>query len=116
LPEGNPNPRTFIVHVTLANEGAKIKSGMEARGTFNLGSVKDALLVPKDAVVTVGGNRMVYVLSDKTAQPLPVEIVGYYNGHVAIKGPVQVGAQVVVRGNERLRPGQPVTVLESDNR
>jgi RND family efflux transporter MFP subunit len=112
LPEGDANARTFPVHVILSNDEAKIKGAMEARGTFNLGAVKDALLVPKDAVVTSGGNRMVYVVSDQTAQPIPVEVVGYYNGNVAIKGPVQPGTQVVIRGNERLRPGQPVTIAK----
>jgi hypothetical protein len=40
-----------------------------------------------------------------------VQVLGYYDGSVAIEGPVNPGDQVVVRGNERLRPGQPVKIL-----
>ena len=112
LPEGDPNSRTFPVHVSLPNAGALVKSGMEARVSFNLGKTKKALLVPKDAVVTAGGNRLVYLLASSLAQPVPVKVTGYYDGNVAVEGPLKPGDQVVVRGNERLRPGQPVKVLK----
>ena len=32
---------------------------------------------------------------------------------VQVSGDLQSGMQVVVEGNERLRPGQPVRILES---
>jgi RND family efflux transporter MFP subunit len=92
LPEGDLNARTFPVRVELANPGFKIRSGMEARATFSLGTQRNALLVPKDAIVTAGTNRLVYVVS--------------------VEGPIKPGDRVVIRGNERLRPGQPVQILE----
>jgi multidrug efflux pump subunit AcrA (membrane-fusion protein) len=85
---------------------------MEARVSFNLGTTKKALLVPKDAVVTTGGNRLVFVLSSSMAQPVPVKVIGYYDGNVAVVGSLKPGDLVVVRGNERLRPGQPVEILK----
>lgn len=112
LPEGDPNTRTFPIHVRLPNAGALVKSGMEARVSFNLGTTKKALLVPKDAVVTTGGNRLVFVLASSMAQPVPVKVIGYYDGNVAVEGPLKPGDMVVVRGNERLRPGQPVEILK----
>ncbi len=112
LPEGDPQARTFAVRVSLANPGLKIRSGMEARATFNLGHKKDALLVPKDAIVTAGANRIVFVVANSVAQPVNVRVIGYYDGNVAIEGPVKPGDRVVIRGNERLRPGQPVQILK----
>jgi multidrug efflux pump subunit AcrA (membrane-fusion protein) len=97
--------------VRLANPDLKIKGGMEARVTFNLGTEKDALLVPKDAIVTAGTNRLVFLAADQVAQPVMVQVLGYYDGSVAIEGPVNPGDIVVIRGNERLRPGQPVKIL-----
>jgi multidrug efflux pump subunit AcrA (membrane-fusion protein) len=44
--------------------------------------------------------------------PVNVEIVGYYDGNVAVKGELKPGDKVVIRGNERLMPGQTVLVLE----
>ena len=110
LPQGNSEARTFPVRINLPNPGLKIKSGMEAMVTFNLATKKNALLVPKDAVVTAGNNRMVYLVADGKAVPVGVKVLGYYDGNVAVEGTFIPGAPVVIRGNERLRPGQPVSV------
>jgi len=112
LPYGDRNARTFPVRINLDNSNYKIKSGMEAIVTFNLTGVKSALLIPKDAVVTAGNSRIVFSLSGDKVIPVNVEIVGYYDGNVAVKGELQPGDKVVIRGNERLRPGQTVLVLE----
>ena len=112
LPQGDPNARTFPVRINLPNPGLKIKSGMEAMVTFNLSTKKSALLVPKDAVVTMGNNRMVYLVDGGKAVPVGVKILGYYDGNVAVEGKFIPGAPVVIRGNERLRPGQAVLVQE----
>ena len=111
LPEGDPDARTFPVRVTLPNPSFKIKSGMEARTTFSLGTTKDVLLVPKDAIVTAGANRLVFVVVNVTAQPVSVQVLGYYDGDVAVEGPLHPGDDVIIRGNERLQPGQLVQVL-----
>ncbi len=110
LPQGDPNSRTFPVRIHLANSDHRIKSGMEAIVTFNLTTEKKALLVPKDAVVTSGDNRLVFMINDGKAIPVSVKIIGYYDGDVAVEGNLKPGIQVVIRGNERLRPGQPVVV------
>lgn len=110
LPQGDPNSRTFPVRIHIANTDHKIKSGMEAMVTFNLATQKKALLVPKDTVVTSGDNRLVFMVNDGKAIPVPVKIIGYYDGDVAVEGNLKPGVRVVIRGNERLRPGQPVVV------
>ncbi len=112
LPQGQPDARTFPVRINLANPDLKIKSGMEAMVTFNLADSKSALLIPKDAVVTAGNNRLVFCVADSKALPVDIKILGYYNGNVAVEGNLRTGDQVVIRGNERLRPGQSVVVIE----
>jgi RND family efflux transporter MFP subunit len=112
LPEGDMDARTFPVRIELANPNLKVRSGMEATAAFSLGTKRKALLVPKDAIVTAGTNRMVYVAVGGVAQPVPVQVIGYYDGNVAVEGPLQPGAPVVIRGNERLMPGQPVQIME----
>jgi RND family efflux transporter MFP subunit len=110
LPHGDPNSRTFPVRIHLANPDHIIKSGMEAMVTFNLATEQKALLVPKDAVVTAGDNRLVFIVNDGKATSVPVKITGYYDGDVAVEGNLKPGDHAVIRGNERLRPGQPVVV------
>lgn len=111
LPQGDPESRTFPVRILLTNPEMKIKSGMEAMVRFSMNETTTATLVPKDAVVTSGANRMVYVVMDGKAVPMTVKIKGYYDGSVSVEGGIEAGMEVVVRGNERLLPGQPVKII-----
>jgi RND family efflux transporter MFP subunit len=112
LPQGDPNSRTFPVRINLPNPGYKIRSGMEATVYFDLAGSKNALLVPKDAVVTAGNNRLVFAVFQGKAVPVNVKVLGYYDGNVAIEGNLHPGTQVVTRGNERLMPGQSVQPVD----
>ncbi len=112
IPQGDPDSRTFPVKIHLSNPEFKIKSGMEALVTFDLEAKKSALLIPKDAVVTAGNDRLVFYVADGKALPVNVKILGDYDGDVAVEGNLIPGNQVIIRGNERLRPGQPVSVIK----
>jgi len=115
LPQGDQNSRTFPVRINLPNSDFKIKSGMEAMVTFNLPGQESALLIPKDAVVVEGNNRLVFSVTDGKAVPVNVKVIGYYNGNAAVKGDLKPGDRVVIRGNERLMPGQTVRIEELRN-
>ncbi len=112
LPEGNPDSRTFPVRIDVPNRKLKLKSGMEARVTFNLAKKTKAMLVPKDAVVAANGRRIVFVVNTGVVQPVNIKIIGTYGTNMAVTGFLKPGDKVVVRGNERLRPGQAVTVVK----
>jgi RND family efflux transporter MFP subunit len=112
LPQGDPNARTFPVRIHLPNPELRIKSGMEALVTFSLSEKKNALLVPKDAVVTFQDKQVVYTVLDGKAMPIAVDVVGYFEGNASIKGNLKPGDPVVIRGNERLRPNVPVQILK----
>ena len=108
MPEGNPVSRTLPIHLKIPNPQYSIRSGMEAIATFELGRKVKAILVPKDAIVPAGAENLVYRIDQGKASAVPVVISGYYGNEAAVKGDLEPGQVVVVRGNERLRPGQPV--------
>jgi RND family efflux transporter MFP subunit len=107
--------RTFPVKVRVANtlqdNSALIKAGMFARVTLAVGKPVQALMVPKDAVV-LGGAPVVFVIDNaggkQTARLVPVTLGVYDESYVQILGDLSAKMQVVVEGNERLRPGQEV--------
>jgi HlyD family secretion protein len=115
VPRADPRARTFPVKIRVANRrsGSRVllMAGMFARATFPVGEEVDALLVPKDALVLGGPQPTVYVVEpDDTIRPVPVTL-GFGLEHlVQVTGPLEAGQRVVVRGNERLRPGQRVRV------
>jgi multidrug efflux pump subunit AcrA (membrane-fusion protein) len=90
-----------------------LAEGMFVRALLPVGKPRPALLVPKDALVLGGPQPLVYVVAGdgRTVQPVLVEMAGAVDGRVAVRGSLAAGQRVVVRGNERLRPGAPVRDL-----
>lgn len=111
VPRGDPMTRTFPVKVVLDNPDFSIKAGMEAVAFFDLSEGLSTLTVPKDAVVTAGEQSLVYRVIDNQVFAVAVTVAGYHDGLAHVSGDLEAGDQVVIRGNERLMPGQHVTIL-----
>jgi len=105
--------RTFPVKVDIPNSDLFIKSGMVSRVTLQIGQPHDGLVVPKDALVLRGEREFLFLVNDGTVGQVPVKSVVHLDELVEVTGDVQEGMTVVVEGNERLFPGQPVRILES---
>jgi len=112
IPVGDSASRSFSVKVSVENPENIIKGGMLCRVSLAIGKPNSVLAVPKDAVVNIGQDHLVYVVREGKAQPLPVKLGNASDGVIEVKGPLEPGMQVVVRGNERLRPGQPVQIIQ----
>lgn len=122
IPQGDERSRTFPVKVRLENEfkGKKplLNVGMLARVTLPTGQEKMTRMVAKDALVLGGPQPVVYVVTSSgkdggnTVQPVPVVLGALSGSLVEIRGDVQADQLVVVRGNERLRPGEAVKILK----
>jgi RND family efflux transporter MFP subunit len=105
--------RTFPVTLAVDNTQTLLKSGFVARAMLTVGEQRDALLVPKDAVVTQGPRQIVYAVREGKAALVPIQRTSFFEGSAVVIGDLQKGEQVVIRGNERLRPGQAVQVVGS---
>ncbi len=112
IPVGDSASRSFPVKVSVDNSDNHIKGGMLCRVSLAIGEANSVLAVPKDAVVNMGQNHLVYVVQEGVAKPLPVQLGNASDSMIEIKGAIEPGMQVVTRGNERLRPGQPVQIIE----
>ncbi len=75
-------------------------------------SLKQTLqILPRAALVKFQGKDFIYTIKEGKAAILPVHIVTFMGESVAVDNPYIVpGMPVVVEGNERLRPDQPVTI------
>lgn len=115
IPQAEAGARTFPVRIEIANADAAIKAGMLGRARIPLGEPYQALLVPKDALVLSGEQTAVFVINDRHARLVRVRAGRAHGSLIEIVGDLTPGAAVVVRGNERLRPGQPVQIRPSGN-
>ncbi len=109
---GDSASRAFPVKVLVDNPNNRIKGGMLCRVGLAIGKSSSVLAVPKDAVVNMGQQHLVFVVLEGVAQPLAVQLGDTSDSMIEVKGPIKAGMQVVTRGNERLRPGQPVKIIE----
>ena len=105
--------RTFPIKLEIPNPKSSIKSGMVARVTLSVGAPYQALVVPKDALVLRGGREFVFLVEGGKVNQIPVTPVLHLSEVVEVTGDLQPGMTVVVEGNERLLPGQPVRILDS---
>jgi len=89
----------------------QIAQNMSATVHVPAGPKQQLRVLPRAALIKFQGKDFVYTVKDNAAAILPVNIVTFMGESVAVDNPYIVpGMVVVVEGNERLRPDQPVTI------
>lgn len=89
----------------------QVAENMSATVFVPTGVKRDLSIIPRDALVSMQGQDFVYTVREGRAAILPVNIVTYLGGRIGTDSPdLLPGTPVVVEGNERLRPDQPVAV------
>jgi RND family efflux transporter MFP subunit len=105
---------TFPVIITVRNSDGWMAGGQLVKATLSLNDKFESLAVSKDAIVRQGGQTFVYTIDDNKAVNVPVFTNSTLGNYIAISGEgIIEGKPVVVRGNERLFPGSPVTVANA---
>lgn len=110
-PTIDPATRTFTVEVRISNQGERIKPGMFARVTIDLGSQVN-VVVPDRAVVkqTGSGNKYVFVLKGNKVSYNKVELGQRLGDSYELISGVADGDSVVISGQTRLIDGSQVQV------
>ena len=109
-PNASQDTHTFPIIIEADNSGGRLGGGMLVRTTLSLNEQFTSLAVSKDAIVRQGDKTMVYTVNEGKATPIPVTITSTDGQILAVESQMlQIGMQVVVRGNERIYPGATVT-------
>lgn len=109
VPAADPLSRIFPVRVRLANDQGLLRPGMSATGLAPTGQDVDVLTVHKDAILRDEGGPYLYFNAGGAAVAARIEELFPIGGRVAIRSrQIQPGTEIVVEGNERLFPGQPL--------
>lgn len=118
LPLEDPSTRTRPVRFSAAGLGdvPAIAAGESLTVQIPIGDARELLSVPKDALVQSPGGWTVFVVEDDKATPRPVTLGVAVGDRYEVLSGLAPGDLAVVRGNERLRPGQDVAaaVLETN--
>lgn len=111
-PAADAQTKNLFVRIKLDGFAYPFEN-MSAEVTLPIANKSEQLLVPRDALVTFNGQQFFYSIKDGKAALIPVQVVGFSGDKASIQSPyAQTGMPVVVEGNERLRPDQPVNVVE----
>ncbi len=110
IPVENPSTRTRTAIFTAENGSGKALVAVGQSITVNvpIGEAREMLSVPKDALVQARGGWTVFVAAENKAEPRNVTIGVPLGDRYEVLSGLAEGDLVVVRGNERLRPGQDI--------
>lgn len=112
VPFGDARSHLFEIRLDPP-EGGDWKPGQAVRVAVPVSGQREVLAVPADALILRRDGVSVYRI-DAGGQAERIEVVpGAADGtKIEVTGALQPGDRVVIRGGERLRPGQSVTILE----
>lgn len=97
--------RTYRVKISAKNSNLEIKPGMVCDVTIPIGSERDMILVPYQAVSKdMDGNPFVFIVSDnnKSVEKQNVKIGNYHGSEIEVLRGLIAGQTIVVEGKEKL--------------
>ncbi len=110
----NRATRTMTIEVDLPNKDHVLKGGMFARVEVLVGTHRNAIQIPIDAVSRLEDSQYVYIVREGKAQRVPVEIGVRDENRVEItKGLVGL-EQVIISGKDLVHEGAPVQTQAAD--
>ena len=111
VPEENPLTRTRAVRLTpsFGVTAKPLAVGQSVTLDLPIGERRRVVTVDKDGIIQQPNGAVVYLVEDTAAALRPVQLGEAVGGRFEVLGGLEPGDLVVVRGNERLRPGQPIT-------
>jgi RND family efflux transporter MFP subunit len=111
----NLDPRTGSIHyyVTFPNPGAILRPGQFGKVRFVPDEVKNALVVPQEAVTELQGSFQVAVVDQSNKVSIrPVKVGERIGAMWQVTDGLKPGDRVIVQGNQKAREGATVAVKE----
>ena len=101
-----------LLRVLVDNPNRHLLPGMFVRARVPYARYENALTVPQQSIVRIGGKPYVWVVgASKQAAMVAVELGELVDGYYRVKGGLTEGQQVVVEGIERLTEGADVSAV-----
>lgn len=110
---GDENTHQFELRLDL--ESGIFPVGQTLRVAVPYDLHREALIVPRDALVLRPEGQSVFVVNGENQAERIAVTTGVGAGDaIEVIGEISAGDQVVVRGNERLQPGQSVNIMNAN--
>ncbi len=104
---------TLVLEATFPNPEGLLRPGQFGRVKTVAETIKDAVVIPQRAVMEQQSAKIVYVVKeDRTADLRTVTLGERYEEGVVVREGVKAGESVIVDGQMKARPGQPVAPMD----
>ncbi len=117
IPNENPLTRTRAVRFrpdfSAVTTAAPLANEQSVTVQVPIGAPRQIISVHKDAIIKRPGDTIVFVAADGEAQPRSIVLGEAVGSRYEVLDGLSEGELVVVRGNERLRPGDQITIEEA---
>ncbi|MAC98757.1 efflux transporter periplasmic adaptor subunit [Pseudomonas abyssi] len=120
IPLSSQQARTFLLRIELPEDIPGLIPGMSVRGDLLLDQQRQGVAVSRDALLRHADGRVAVwrVVNEEgqwRAREQQVEPGLAFDGLIELREGLQAGEQVVVEGNESLREGQLLNVLNRED-
>ncbi|MBK9317238.1 MAG: efflux RND transporter periplasmic adaptor subunit [Acidobacteria bacterium] len=106
----DPQTRNGMVEIEIPNRESMLKAEMFARIELDLGSSRETLLLPRDALVYRGNQPGVYTIDNNVARFKPVDTGLMQEQNVELLSGLKEGDKVVTLGANLIKDGDQVRV------
>jgi len=111
----NEQTRTLQIKALAPNANNELLPGSFAKVKLALTSIKDAILIPTEAVIPVLKGKVVYVSKNGKAQQVPIETGTRTADKILVLSGLNVGDTVLTTGAMALKPEADVKVKIAKN-
>lgn len=106
----NEQTRTLQIKALAPNANGELLPGSFAKVKLALSTIKDAILIPTEAVIPVLKGKVVYVSKNGKAQQIPIETGTRTADQILVLSGLNVGDTVLTTGAMALKPDADVKV------
>ena len=107
---------TIELRATFQNANSELVPGQLVDIGVTLDAIRNAMVVPHEAVNLGPNTRYVYVVRGGNAVLVPVSVLHDDGTTAAIEGKLRPGEKVISDGQLRVIPGQPVRISKPSNK
>ncbi len=108
----DPLNRTFQIEIDLPNANGLLVPNMVANLKIERLVVSDQIVIPLDAIVSNEKGNFVFVVNGEKAQQVAVDILSINGNQALVKG-LELGQQLIVKGQENLADGSLIEIARS---
>ena len=113
VPVGDNRSRLYELRIGFRDDDGAWPVGADVRVAVPSAEPRKVLAVPRDALVLRRDGTTVFRINDEGLAERVAVTTGIAVGDVIEVNGIRSGDRVVIRGGERLRPGQSVSIIET---